>query len=187
MKLNQLITAVLVGTVATASFTASAKTTTQSTEVTSRINKDDVGPQPNAFDIAQESDSNENYRKVAWTGKDLQVTLMSIEPGKDIGLEMHPQTDQFIRIESGEGQLEMGSSKNNLNFKKDMKDGWVMVAPAGTWYNIKNTGDQPLKLYAIYAPVHHAKGIIQPTKEQADKDGKTGKDKAPKLDHSAKT
>lgn len=143
------------------------------------MNFKDNGPNPNAFNIEAITEKNDNYRQVAWSGFNLQVTLMSIEPGKDIGLETHPQNDQFLRIEAGEGKCQMGNAKDNLTFEQQVSDGWSVVVPAGTWHNITNTGKEAIKLYSIYAPVHHAAGIIQSTKEDADKDEKSGKDTPP--------
>ncbi len=143
------------------------------------MNFQDNGPNPNAFNIDKLTLANDNYRQVIWSGFNLQVTLMSIEPGKDVGLEAHPQNDQFLRLESGKGLCQMGDSKDNLTFKQEVKDDWAVVVPAGTWHNITNTGDEPLKLYSIYAPVHHAAGIVQATAEQAEKDEESGKDVPP--------
>ena len=143
----------------------------------------DTGPKPKAFNIEEETLANENYRTVVWTGKYLQVTLMSIPVGESIGLELHPETDQFIRLEGGKGQAVMGPSKNNLDFKQAVEDGWSVEVPAGTWHDVINTGDEPLKLYVVYSPVHHAKGITQKTSEQADKDEESGKDEPPKSSH----
>ncbi|HRN30198.1 MAG TPA: cupin domain-containing protein, partial [Terrimesophilobacter sp.] len=113
----------------------------------------DNGPEPNAFDIEAATKANDSYRTVAWTGKYLQVTLMSIPVGESIGLEKHPETDQFIRIDAGKGQAVMGPTKNNLEFQKDVSDGWSIQVPAGMWHDVENTGDEPLQLYTIYAPV----------------------------------
>lgn len=139
----------------------------------------DIGPKPFAFDIEQAQDSNENYRAVAWTGRYLQVTLMTIPVGEDIGLEVHPETDQFLRIDGGTGRCEMGPSKDDLSFVQEVTDGWAVTVPAGTWHNVTNTGDEPLRLYAIYAPVHHAQGIVQKTHEDAEADEKAGRDEPP--------
>lgn len=140
---------------------------------------EDIGPQPNAFDIESSTTDNEHYRAVAWTGKHLQVTLMSIPPGSSIGLESHPDTDQFLRLDAGQGHVTMGPSKDDLSFQQDVSDGWAVVVPAGTWHDIINAGDEPMRLYAIYAPVHHAPGIIQPTAEDAEHDEESGADEPP--------
>lgn len=130
----------------------------------------DIGPQPNAFDIEDATKANTDYRTVAWSGRYLQVTLMSIPPGGDIGLEAHPETDQFLRLDAGQGRMQMGPSKDELTFEHEVSDGWCVVVPAGTWHNVTNTGDEPMQLYAIYAPVHHAAGRVHPTKDAAEAD-----------------
>ena len=139
----------------------------------------DPGPQPNAFDIETATRENGTYRTVAWTGRFLQVTLMSIEPGDSIGLEVHHGTDQFLRVDSGRGRCVMGSAEDDLDFEQEVSDGWSIQVPAGTWHDVVNTGDEPLRLYAVYAPVHHAQGIVQPTKEKADQDEESGVDEPP--------
>jgi mannose-6-phosphate isomerase-like protein (cupin superfamily) len=140
----------------------------------------DNGPQPNAFDIETATRENANYRAVAWTGKHLQVTLMSIPPGESIGLEVHPDTDQFLRLDAGKGRCVMGPAEDELTFEQEVEDGWSIQVPAGTWHDVENTGDEPLRLYAIYAPTHHAKGIVQATAEKAEEDEEAGRDEPPK-------
>ena len=132
----------------------------------------DIGPQPQSFDLEQATRDNPNYRTVAWSGRYLQVTLMSIPVGSDIGLEAHPETDQFLRLDAGRGRVEMGPSKNNLTFTQDVSDGWCVLVPAGMWHNITNIGDEPMQVYAIYAPAHHKPGKIHKTAadDAADKD-----------------
>ncbi|KGN41178.1 cupin domain-containing protein [Knoellia aerolata] len=138
----------------------------------------DNGPKPNAFDIETATRQNTTYRSVAWTGKYLQVTLMSIAPGSSIGLEVHPETDQFLRIDAGSGVCRMGPSETELTHT-DVTDGWSIQVPAGTWHDVVNTGDEPLQLYAIYAPTHHAKGTVHETAEDAEKDEEAGTDEPP--------
>jgi mannose-6-phosphate isomerase-like protein (cupin superfamily) len=135
-----------------------------------RIN--DIGPKPQSFDIELATKANADYRSVAWSGRYLQVTLMSIPVGSDIGLEAHPETDQFLRLDSGSGRVQMGPAKDKLAFEKDVSDGWCVLVPAGTWHNITNTGKTPMKVYAIYAPAHHSPGKVHATKAiaEADKD-----------------
>lgn len=141
---------------------------------------EDIGPKPNAFDIETETKKNDNYRAVAWSGKYLQVTLMSIPPGSSIGLEKHPDTDQFLRLDAGKGRVTMGPTKSDLSFQQDVEDGWCVTVPAGTWHDVINTGDKPMRLYAIYAPVHHAAGKVQATAEDAERDEEEGNDEPPK-------
>ena len=139
----------------------------------------DIGPKPNAFDIENATKDNANYRTVAWSGKYLQVTLMSIEPGQSIGLEAHPDTDQFLRLDAGQGQCKMGPTKDNLNFVQEVEDGWCIAVPAGTWHDVINTGSEPMRLYAIYAPVHHAAGKVHGTFDDAQRDEDSGGDEPP--------
>lgn len=139
----------------------------------------DNGPEPHVFDIEKATVGNTNYRAVAWTGRYLQVTLMSIPVGESIGLEVHPETDQFLRIDAGTGRCVMGPAKDDLTFSEDVSDGWSIQVPAGMWHDVENTGEEPLRLYAIYAPVHHAQGIVQATAEDAERDESSGKDEPP--------
>lgn len=139
----------------------------------------DNGPKPNAFDIETATKENTNYRTTAWTGKYLQVTLMSIPVGESIGLEAHPDTDQFLRLDSGKGRCVMGPAEDQLDFQQDVSDGWSVQVPAGTWHDVINTGDEPMQVYAIYAPVHHTPGIVQETAAKAEEDEKSGADVPP--------
>ena len=127
----------------------------------------DYGPNPFVININEATKQNNTYRLALWTGKHLQVTLMSLNPGEDIGLEMHPNVDQFLRIEQGQGITQMGKSKDNLNFQRNIYDDSAIVIPAGTWHNLTNTGNIPLKLYSIYAPPNHPFGTVHPTKADA--------------------
>jgi mannose-6-phosphate isomerase-like protein (cupin superfamily) len=140
---------------------------------------EDVGPNPAAFDLESETTTNEHYRAVAWTGRYLQVTLMSIPVGESIGLEMHGDTDQFLRLDAGRGQVRMGLDKDKLDFVEDVSDGWCVLVPAGTWHDVVNTGDEPMRLYAVYAPSHHAKGKVQATADDAERDEDSGEDEPP--------
>ncbi len=128
----------------------------------------DYGPEPFVVDISKNTRQNPNFRTAFWTGKHLQVTLMSIPVGGEIGLESHPTLDQFLRIEAGCGVAMMGSHRNNLNFKKRVRDGYAVLIPAGTWHNLVNTGNMPIKLYSIYAPVQHPHGTVHETKAEAE-------------------
>ncbi len=128
----------------------------------------DYGPDPFVTNIDKATLQNRNFRTALWTGRHLQLTLMSIPTGGEIGLEIHPETDQFIRIESGNGMVMMGPAKNRLNFQRPVSDGYAVFVPAGTWHNIINTGNRPLKIYTIYAPPHHPHGTVHATKDIAD-------------------
>lgn len=139
----------------------------------------DIGPQPQSFDIERATKENKNYRSVAWSGRYLQVTLMSIPVGGDIGLEAHPETDQFLRLDAGRGRVQMGPTKDQLDFVQEVGDGWAIMVPAGTWHNVTNIGDEPMSLYAVYSPVHHASGNVQETAADAEQDEESGHDKPP--------
>jgi mannose-6-phosphate isomerase-like protein (cupin superfamily) len=128
----------------------------------------DYGPEPFVINIEEATNQNNTYRTALWTGGNLQVTLMSIRVGGDIGLEVHPMGDQFIRIEEGRGLVQMGDTKDNLDFQKKVYGDYAIMIPAGKWHNIINTGDKPLKLYAIYAPPEHPYGTVHETKEIAE-------------------
>lgn len=130
----------------------------------------DTGGMPYVVDIEKETLGNDTYRTTLWTGEHLQLTVMSIKPGDDIGLEVHPDNDQFLRVESGAGRCEMGSTKDDLDFVRDVEDDMVILVPAGTWHNVTNTGDTDLKLYALYGPPDHLPGAVHPTHEDAEND-----------------
>lgn len=132
---------------------------------------EDRGPHPFVVDIEKATLANENYRATLWTGKYLQMTVMSIEPGHDIGLEVHEDHDQFLRVEEGKGRVQMGPKKDDLSFDKVVEDDWVVLVPAGSWHNITNIGDGPLKVYSLYAPPEHPHGTVHATKAEADEDG----------------
>ena len=127
----------------------------------------DYGPEPFVMNINEVTKQNNNFRTALWTGNHLQVTLMSINVGESIGLEMHPDVDQFIRIEQGYGLVQMGNNKNNLNFERKVYDDFAIIIPAGKWHNLTNIGNVPIKLYSIYAPPNHPKGTIHCTKKDA--------------------
>jgi mannose-6-phosphate isomerase-like protein (cupin superfamily) len=127
----------------------------------------DYGPNPFVANINEATKQNNTYRTALWTGEHLQVTLMSLNVGEDIALEMHPDVDQFLRIEQGQGIVQMGTSKENLNFKSNVYDDSAILIPAGTWHNLTNTGNIPLKLYSIYAPPNHPFGTVHVTKTDA--------------------
>jgi mannose-6-phosphate isomerase-like protein (cupin superfamily) len=139
----------------------------------------DIGPEPQSFDLERATVENPNYRTVAWSGKYLQLTLMSIPVGGDVGLESHPETDQFLRLDAGRGRVQMGMAKDQLDFDREVGDGWAIFVPAGTWHNVTNIGDLPMQLYTVYAPVHHAAGKIQATAADAERDEDSGTDETP--------
>lgn len=117
-----------------------------------------------AKNIEKETKENDNFRKVVFTGEKSQLVLMSIEVGGEIGKEVHPNVDQFFRIESGKGKTYLGEEEI------DVEDDFAIVVPAGMEHNIVNTGNEPLKLYTIYSPANHIDGRIHKTKADADAD-----------------
>lgn len=130
----------------------------------SLIELKDYGPKPFAVNIEAATKQNDNFRTALWTGKHLQVTLMSIGVREDIGLEIHPNTDQFIRIEEGQGLVKMGEKKDRMDFEEAVYEDYAIIIPAGTWHNLYNTGNRPLRLYSIYAPPQHPHGTVHKTK-----------------------
>ena len=127
----------------------------------------DNGPEPTVVDIEDLTIENTNYRTTLWTGNNLQITLMSIEPGNDIGLEVHPNVDQFLRLEQGIATVQMGPSADNLNTWQ-AEEGDAVLVPSGTWHNLTNNGDETMKVYSIYSPVQHPHGTVHVTKEDAE-------------------
>jgi mannose-6-phosphate isomerase-like protein (cupin superfamily) len=119
------------------------------------------------IDINKATKQNNTFRTALWTGSHLQVTLMSINVGEEIGAEVHPNLDQFLRIEQGQGLTTMGSSRNSMNLQARVSDDDAIMIPAGTWHNLINTGNIPLKLYSIYAPPQHPRGTVHKTKADA--------------------
>lgn len=127
----------------------------------------DYGKNPTVLDIEAYTTGNTNFRTALWTGTNLQVTLMSIPVGGDVGLELHPDIDQFLRIEEGTGKVLMGDSEDALTFTETVGADFAVFVPAGKWHNIVNVGDKPLKLYSIYAPVEHPHGTVHKTQKEA--------------------
>lgn len=123
----------------------------------------DYGAQPYVVNIEELTVQNDKFRVAKWTGKNLQMTVMSIEVGSEVGLEVHDDHDQFLRVEQGTAKVEMGPSEDNLDFVQEASDDFAVFVPAGTWHNITNVGDQPLKLYSIYAPAEHPHSTIHET------------------------
>ncbi|WP_217591947.1 cupin domain-containing protein [Cohnella sp. GbtcB17] len=127
----------------------------------------DHGKQPTVINIEKVTKQNDTFRTAIWTGEHFQVTVMSIPVGSDIGLEVHPHTDQFIRLEQGQGLVQMGKTKERLDFQAAAGEGDAIMVPAGTWHNVTNTGNVPLKVYVIYAPPQHPFGTVHRTKADA--------------------
>lgn len=127
----------------------------------------DLGPGPVIIHTQRQANRNRFYRAAIWTGKYLQVTVMSIPRGGDIGLERHENLDQLVRVESGYARVYMGSTRQGLRFIGNASAGDSIIIPAGTWHNIVNAAGRPLKLSSVYAPPQHPFGIIHETKEDA--------------------
>lgn len=119
-------------------------------------------------DIEAATLDNDTFRTVVFTGTHLQITVMSIPPGGEIGLEMHGHVDQFLRVEQGSATARFGPSADEVTETVELRPHWATVVPAGTWHNVVNTGDEPLRLYSIYAPPNHPAGTVHPTKAAAD-------------------
>jgi mannose-6-phosphate isomerase-like protein (cupin superfamily) len=113
-------------------------------------------------DIEKLTEDNTDFRRVLYTGKQMQLVLMTLQPGEEIGAEVHEDRDQFFRVEQGEGEVLIDSRTSAI--RADM----AIIVPAGARHNVRNTGGEPLKLYTIYAPPEHKHGTVHKTKEQAD-------------------
>ncbi|HEX5904370.1 MAG TPA: cupin domain-containing protein [Actinomycetota bacterium] len=118
-------------------------------------------------DIERATLENETFRTVLHTGEHVQLTVMRLGPGEDIGRETHPHLDQFLRIESGSGRVEFGRSEDAVDETHEVRDDWAIIVPAGVWHNVVNTGDGELKLYSLYAPPEHPDGTVHRTKADA--------------------
>ena len=116
-------------------------------------------------DIERDTLANDNFRKVVYTAKHSQLVLMCLQPGEDIGLETHPDNDQFFRVEAGHGTAVIDGHEYELGSKS------VVIVPAGCEHNVTNTSaSEPLKLYTLYAPAHHRDSIVRTTKAEANAD-----------------
>lgn len=133
-----------------------------------RIELKDYGPQPFVVNIEDATLQNNNFRTALWTGNHLQLTLMSIPVGGDTGLEIHPNLDQFVRLEQGEGIIRMGDRRDYLIFQERVYEDFAFIIPAGKWHNLINTGHEPIKLYSIYSPPQHPKGTVHVTMAEAE-------------------
>lgn len=114
-------------------------------------------------DIEDRTEANRDFRHVIYTGPHMQLVLMSLEPGEEIGEETHESTDQFFRVEEGKGEVEIDGRVTRI--ESDM----AIVVPSGARHNVRNTGKKPLKLYTLYAPPHHEDGTIQHTRAEAER------------------
>ncbi len=118
--------------------------------------------------------ANSDFRRVLYTGRHLQLVLMTLQPSDEIGSEVHDDRDQFFRFEEGEGVVYIDGVENMV------EDGSGVIVPSGARHNVRNIGTVPLKLYSIYGPPEHLDGVVQATKAEADRrhhdeewDGKT--------------
>ena len=118
-------------------------------------------------DIERATLENETFRTVLHPGDRLQLTVMRLAPGEDLGRERHAHTDQFLRIESGTGRVEFGRNEDAVDESHDVEDDWAIVVPAGMWHDVVNTGDRDLKLYSLYSPPEHPDGTVHRTKADA--------------------
>lgn len=151
----------------TSSAAADTAAGNQTAEPEAAVELKDYGNAPAVLDIEAYTVGNGHFRTALWTGTNLQVTLMTIPAGGEIGLELHPDIDQFLRIEQGEGRVMMGDTQDNLDFVREVKADHAVFVPAGKWHNLVNTGKEPVKLYSIYAPVEHPHGTVHKTQEEA--------------------
>jgi mannose-6-phosphate isomerase-like protein (cupin superfamily) len=115
-------------------------------------------------DIEAATEENENFRRVLYTGHNIQLVLMSIPPGCEIGAEVHEDRDQFFRFEAGEGEVMVDD--NTYEVAADD----AVIVPQGARHNVRNTGSEPLKMYTIYGPPEHVDGKIHETREDAEND-----------------
>lgn len=123
---------------------------------------------PCVVNVSKKAIQNTNYRTTLWTGWYVQMTLMCIPVCSDIGLEIHKDTDQIIRIEQGSAMVKMGACESRLDFQEKVCVGDTIFVPAGTWHNVINIGRIPLKVSTVYAPPHHPIGTVHRTKEDAE-------------------
>ncbi|HWL35014.1 MAG TPA: cupin domain-containing protein [Frankiaceae bacterium] len=121
-------------------------------------------------DIERLTLGNDTFRTVVHTGTHAQLTVMSLEPGEEIGWEAHGELDQFLRIEQGSARLDLGRAEDGVDESHEVSDDWAFVIPAGVWHNVVNTGAEDLKLYSIYSPPEHPDGTVHETKADADAD-----------------
>jgi mannose-6-phosphate isomerase-like protein (cupin superfamily) len=124
------------------------------------------------FTIATVAEQSADFRRVLWTGEHTQLVIMTIQPGGEIGEEVH-EVDQILTFVSGTGEARVAGDR------RDVAQGDLVVVPAGTRHNFVNTGPNPLVLYTVYGPPEHADGVVHRTKEEADAAEAAGKDEPP--------
>lgn len=108
--------------------------------------------------------ANDDFRRVLYTGGHLQLVLMTLQPGEEIGSEVHSDRDQFFRIEEGEGEIRIDGAANPVEAD------FAAIVPAGARHNVVNTGDAPLRFYTLYGPPEHRDGVVHRTKDDAERD-----------------
>ncbi len=111
--------------------------------------------------IEEKTEQNNFFRQVLYTGKHTQLVVMSLLPGEEIGMEVHPQVDQFFRIEEGRAKVVIDGEEHEVD------EGFAIIVPAGSQHNVVNTGSNPLKLYTLYSPPNHPDGTIHRTRAEA--------------------
>ena len=111
--------------------------------------------------IEEKTEQNNFFRQVLYTGKHTQLVVMSLLPGEEIGMEVHPQVDQFFRIEEGRAKVVIDGEEHEVD------EGFAIIVPAGSQHNVINTGSNPLKLYTLYSPPNHPDGTIHRTRAEA--------------------
>ena len=119
-------------------------------------------------DVEQATVTNTDFRRVLFTGRQQQLTVMRLAPGEEIGLESHDHLDQFLRVEQGTARLTLGRSKDQVNEEHQLEEDWAVVVPGGVWHNVINVGSDELKLYSLYAPPEHPADAVHHTKADAD-------------------
>ena len=117
-----------------------------------------------ADNIETRTVENQDFRRVLYTGKHLQLVLMTLQPGEEIGEEVHDDRDQFFRIEEGHGEIRIDGTANVVEAD------FAVIVPAGARHNVVNTGKKPLRLYTIYGPPEHRDGVVHKDKAQAGRD-----------------
>ena len=119
-------------------------------------------------DVQRATLRNTDFRRVLFTGRQTQLTVMRLAPGEEIGVEKHDHLDQFLRIEQGSARVTFGPSADQVDEEHDVGDDWAVIVPGGVWHNVVNTGDGDLTLYSLYSPPEHPDGTVHRTKADAD-------------------
>lgn len=132
----------------------------------------DLGLIPSTVNITRASRQNHNFRTALWTGNQLQLTVMCIPFHGEIGWELHPSTDQLIRVEEGRASVHIGKNRDQMTFHRCLGAGDAVLIPCGIWHNVVNTGNRTLKLSSVYAPPQHPRGTVHRTRADAQQDEK---------------